>query len=346
MRLLFAVLALGLLVQEPFAQVRTFSSPELKGLRKAVLEVDKDGTERLIGFWKYRLNPYITGGIVVFDIVNNQLTKVWEDNSTLSFVQDWDAADLNGDGILDFAAAGSGSIGEQYHNFIALYLSAGENQYSIQRLPQPGRLYNIALGDIDGDGFSEIVFTEQFDSHPDSEACSWLELEMKVGRWQNGSMIVQSTGITLDTGDEWFELNVGDVNNDGKDEAVLHQHDSADDIGEMALGRSVLVYDLSGEPTIIETIQRPSVFEGTYPKVIVSRTGQILEFKEGSLRPDVLNPIKGLLKIAPVEIPEIDINEWKPVQVDIPTETTTLVLSQPANGKGDARQVVIYNNGR
>lgn len=345
MRYLFPLLALALFVQEPLAQVRTFSSPDLKGLRKAVLETDKDGTERLIGFWNYRLNPYITGGIIVFDIEDNQLQKVWEDNSTLSFVEDWDVADLNGDGILDFAAAGSGTIGEQYHNFIALYLSEGQNQYRIQRLPQPGNLYNVALGDIDGDGFPEIVFTEQFDSHPDSEACTWLELEIKIGRWQNGSMIVQSTGITLDTGDEWFELNLGDINNDGRDEAVLHQYDEQDDHDEPALGRSVLVYDLSGEPTIIETIQRPSVIEDTYPKVTVSRTGQILEFKDGSLRPDILNTGNGLFKLAVNEIPEVDLTQWKPVQIEMPTETTTLVLSQPASGKGDARQLTIYDSG-
>ena len=341
---LVLLLTLTLFILPASAQLRIFTSPDLKGLQRADLEVTDKGIEGLVGFWRYRHTHWVGAGLVALQIKDGELFKVWEDNTSLAYVEGYDVADINDDGKLDFAVAGSGYTDEMsYREFIAFYFSDGDT-YRQEIVPFATSLYHLALGDVDGDGQIEVIFTQQIDSHPDSEGCSWLELEMKIGRWQNGSLQIQGTGITLGSGDHWYHITSGDVNNDGRDEVVLHQFDDTDEPGETGIGRSVLVYDLSGEPTLIESIQRPGNLDDI-PKILISRTGQILEFKDGALRPDILNTGNGLFKIAPIEVPEVDLAQWKPVQIEMPTETTTLVLSQPASGKGDARQLTIYDNG-
>ncbi len=340
MKLLTFLLTLGLFVQEPFAEVRTFSSSELKGIRKAFLEVGQNGTERLIGFWKYQHTYDIGGGIIVLNIVNNQLVKVWEDNSTLSFVMDWGFADINGDDRFDFAVAGSGTVNQDFRYFIALYLSVGENRYQKRLFPQSDLLHHVALGDIDGDRQTEILFTEQFDSHPDVEHCTWPEIRLKIGRWINGNLQIEETEITLGVGDDWNQWLLGDVDNDGKDEAILHQYDTSNEFGNdlPGLGRSVLIYDLDEGTTPTHIIQRPGVTD-TIPVLSVNERGQILEFKKGDIRPTIINLDGGLSKIAIAEIPEVNYTQWSPVQI-----TSNLILSEPVDGNGTDRQITIYDH--
>ena len=337
MRLIF-LFVLSLFVQESFAQVRQFNSSELKGVRKAFLETENDGTEKLIGFWKFQRTPFISGGVVVLKIENDQLLKVWEDNNTFAFVKDWDSIDLNKDGKLDFVVTGLGRTEHGLNDIIALYLSDERNQYQKQTFIQKHTLYHLTLGDIDGDQQTEIVFTEQFDSHPEGEGCSWLELEVKIGRWQNGDLQVQGTGIYLGIGDEWHQLTLGDTDNDGMDELALHQYDTQNGPRDKpALGRSILIYDLHSGIKLIDQIEHLDTEKSWNPRIAIDRIGQILEFRKGSIAPTVLSPNGGLSKIASLDIPEIDLAEWEPIQV-----SSKLVLSQPANGKSDSRQVTIY----
>ena len=344
MRLVF-LLTLALFNLPASAQLRTFTSPDLKGLQRADLEVTDKGIEGLVGFWRYRHTHWVGAGLVALQIKDGELFKVWEDNTSLSYIAGYDVADINDDGNLDFAVAGAGYTDDMsYRKFIAFYFSDGDT-YRQELVPFADSLYDLALGDVDGDGQLEVIFTQQFCSRPGSEETyGWLELEMKIGRWQNGSLQIQGTGITLGIGDEWYQITSGDVNNDGRDEVVLHQWDDTDEPGEVGIGRSITVYDLSGEPTILESMQRPGT-QDDRPRILINRVGQILEFKDGELKPDVLNVGNGLFKIAVNEIPEVDLAQWKPVQIEMPTETTTLVLSQPASGRGDARQLTIYDSG-
>ncbi len=329
---LAAGLALGL-TQSTFAQVRTFTGPELKGIRKAVLEQLPNGTERVIGFWKYQLTPVHTGGVIVLDIVNGRLKKAWEDNRTFSHTNSYDANDLNGDGQLDFVVAGIGlaELGDTLSRYFAIYLSVGANQYQRHIVPRKTLTHHIAIGDIDGDRQNEVVFTEQYDSYSDSEEMGWLELEVKIGRWQNGIFHVQGTGVTLDSGDHWYQLILGDIDNDGRDEALIHQDDSDND-----LGRSVLVYDLDRGVAPAHTLANLDNSLSPIPKLSVSN-GQLLQFESGSINPTVLPLGSGFSKIAQMELPETDLANWEPVQV-----STNLILSQPRDSKSNERQLILY----
>ena len=335
MRFLFLVV-MGLFAQESFAQVRQFTSPDLKGLRKAKLETKVDGAERLIGLWRYQHTHWVSGGIVVLDIVNDQLLKVWEDKNTLAFVNDYDSADLNGDGKLDFAVAGSGYTEQKdFRQFIALYLSDEENQYRRQIIPFDNSPYNLALGDIDGDQQTEVIFTEQFDSHPESKVCSWLELEIKIGQWKNGDFQIKGTGINLPLGDDWSQFVLGDVDGDGIDEVVIHNFGYD--------GRTILIYNLNGETTPAWVIPRPD-----YPNIetiFVNKAGQIVELAKGKTEPVLVDVNGNLSKIAPLDIPELDFAQWQPIQMDLFTDAVSLVLSKPTNGNSTARQITLYRNG-
>ena len=332
--------SLGLFIQEPLAQVRTFNSVELKGIHKAFLEVEQNGAERLIGFWKYDYTHSIGAGVIVLDIVGDRLEKVWEDNSTLSFVQDWDSKDINGDGRLDFAIAGSGNVGQDFRYFIAFYLSDGENQYQKQLFPQGNMIHHLSIGDINGDGQIEILFTEQFESHPEGEFCGRLELRLKVGKWIKGALLIEETEITLGTGDDWDQWLLGDVDNDGKDEAILHQYDTANEVGNdnPGLGRSILVYDLDEGITPTHIIQRPGVTD-TIPILSVNEKGQILAFKKGDAKSTVIGLDGGFFETTIEGIPEANFRQWSSIQMN-----SNLILSEPVGGSGNDRQITIYNN--
>lgn len=329
---------LGLLVQESSARVRNFTSPDLKGLSTVSLEVQKDGTEQLIGLWKYQRTYWVSGGVVVLKIVDDQLLKVWEDNNSLAHVQGYDSADINKDGNLDFVVSSYGYTGSErnYRGFLTFYLSDEENQFRKQLIPFHNAPYHVALGDTDGDQQDDVVFTEQFDSHPDSEGCSWLELEVKIGRWLNGDFQVKGTGIYLRSGDDWSKFTLGDVDKDGKAELLIYNYSNWEP------HRSITIYNLNGETTPAWVIPRPRT-EDT-PTISVNQRGQIIELEKGSIEPTILDIYGSLSKIAPIEIPEIDLGDWNPAQVSGLTEPTTLILSQP-NKKGDlSRQVTIYEN--
>ena len=327
--LLFTVL--GLFVQEASAEVRQFVSPYLKGLQRLELEVRDDGTERLVGFWRYQHTHWVGGGLVVLKIANNQLLKIWEDNSTLAYVNGYGSSDLNKDGKLDFVIAGSGYTEQMnYHKFTAFYLSEGEDQYIRQIIPTDVAIHHLSLGNVDSDEETEIVFTEQFDSHPESNVCGWLELEVKIGHWVDGSFQARGTGINLPVGDDWLQFLLGDVDNDGEDEAVIHNYGYN--------GRTILVYNLNGETTPAWTISRPN----TEVTISVNRAGQIVELKEGESRPTILSLNGGASKITTLEIPEIDLGQWRPIQMTLSATSTNLILSEGVNGNNTARQLTIY----
>ena len=333
---LACLFVLSLFVQETFAQARQFNSPELKGVRKVFLETEDDGTERLIGFWRYQHTPFISGGIVVLEIRDQQLLKVWEDNSTFTYVKDWDSADINGDGKLDFAVAGSGSLEEGYRAFIALFMSNGTNQYQKHVFPRESEAQNLVLGDVDGDQQPEVVFSDRFSSHPELEdelkGCSpWPEFELKIGHWQNGGLLEEATGLVIGEGKMWSQFAIGDIDHDQRDELVIHQHEYE------GAGRWVLVYDLDNRPTLINQFANLDTREDYSPHISIDSAGQILEFNKGRLTPTILNPNGGGSKLAIPEIPEINLAEWLPIHI-----SKTLVLSQPVNSKSHERQVMIY----
>ncbi len=76
-------------------EVRHFTSPELRGTRKAVLEIRDHETERLTCLWgRSSHDLQITTGLTLFEIANNRLEKVWEDAETFFIAKDFDTGDL------------------------------------------------------------------------------------------------------------------------------------------------------------------------------------------------------------------------------------------------------------
>lgn len=331
------LIAFTLFVQEISARVRTFSSPDLKGLANVGLEIRKDGTERLVGLWKYERTHWVHGGIVVFDIVGNQLRKVWEDDNSLAFVQDFDSADINKDGRLDFVVSSGGYIepNKDYHHFLALYLSDGQNQYRKQLIYNK-RPDHVVLGDVEGDNQTDIVFTEQLE-HDNPQVC-WAKYEIKIGKWNNGNFQVRSTGIISKSSDSWARMVLGDIDHDGEAEILIYNHSS------VAPHQQITIYNLNGETTPAWVIPRPQNRQYT-PTILINKSGQILELEKGSITPTILDVHGAASKIAPIEIPEIDLADWNPAQVSGLTEPTTIILSQPKREGDLTRQITIYQNG-
>lgn len=81
------------------------------------------------------------------------------------------------------------------------------------------------------------------------------------------------------------------------------------------------------------------------PNISVNKAGQIIELEKGSLTATILDINGAASKIAPNEIPEIDLADWRPARVSGLTAPTTLILSQPTRERGLTRQITIYENG-
>ena len=328
MRILFFVIAL-LLSQSVSARVRHFTSPEIKGTHKATL--DNNGT--LICFWKYERTPTIHAGLVSFNIVNNQLVKTWEDNDTFFMAYDFDTGDLNRDSHLDFVVAGSGyDEHESYYRFIAFYLSTGPHGYVKRLIARPRKIAHLAVGDIDGDKQPEVVFIERTNPMQD-----WVNLELKIGTWRNGTLSVRDSGIFQGSDVYWTELNLDDVDKDGKAEAL---------VSTTATDHEIRIYDLDPTSrTDIPTYILPR--QEWYSSIAVNTEGQILELglEFPLLSVSSINNGRASSKIATREFAEIDFAAWQPMRLSTPTATTTVVLSRSIREGDISRQISIYDNG-
>lgn len=325
-----------MLTMEVSARVRHFTSPEIKGTHKAFL----DRGETLICFWKYEHSPYVYAGVSLFNIVDDKLVKIWEDNETFFVAYDFDTGDLNGDGRLDLVVAGSGYDENGSHNrFIAFYLSTGTNGYIKQLIPQEDRIHHLAVGDTNGDGQPNIIFTERSNLMQD-----WVNLELKIGTWRNGSLSIRDSGIYKGPDAHWTELTVGDVNADGKAEVLISTTEM--DYDEQSTSHIVRVYDLGPSRLIAEpihTIQR----QEWHSPITVDKVGQVLELglEFPLLTISNINNDQTSSKIAPIDIAEIDFNTWRPMRLNTPTETTTLVVSKSTLEGDISRQISIYDRG-
>jgi hypothetical protein len=115
---------------------------------------------------------------------------------TSAFTKGFDVGDLNLDGIMDFAAGGQGG------GWIHIANPVFGTGFASSNLPTGGG-YDAAIGDLDGDGAPDVVFTE-------------VDLQPKIHiALNNGSgSFPSATSMTMDTNASSHDVEIGDVTGD------------------------------------------------------------------------------------------------------------------------------------
>ena len=311
------------------AQVRHFNTQELTGVDIAVREILSNNSEQLICFRRHR--PTNFSDISIFEIVGEQLNKVWEhDHGAINLSYDFDTGDLNNDGQLDFAVVGMGRYdnGETVSiNHVLLYLSNGDfRNYESHVLSRSRQVFHLAIGDINGDRQKEFIIAETVRSTED-----WFDVELKTVRWFNGAFLVTETGIVAKHPEiYWTEVRLKDVDNDGRDEAL---------ISVMEGGPTLHIYDLD----VLSSNAQPS---RVIPKqeqnspIFVNKKGEFFEL--GVQRPNLIplgpNPAT---KIVPTVLSNLDFSVWHPIEI-VESEADMVIVNRPVGQWSRTRQVSIY----
>lgn len=316
-------------VQPLSAQVRHFNTQELTGVDIAVREVLSNDSEQLICFRRH--GPLDLSHISIFEIVGEQLNEVWEHNhGAINLSYDFDTGDLNNDGQFDFAVVGMGhhNNGKTVStNHMLLYLSSGGyRNYESYVLSRPRQVFHLAIGDINGDSQQEFIIAETIRSTED-----WFEVELKIVRWINGAFLVTETGIMAKHPEiYWTDIRLKDVDNDGRDEALISVTDD---------GQNLHIYDLD----VLSSNAKPSrtiTKQGHNSPILVNKKGEIFEL--GVRRPYIIplgsNPAS---KIAPTVLSNLDLSVWHPIEI-VESETDMVIVNRPVGQWSRTRQVSIY----
>ena len=110
-----------------------------------------------------------------------------------------------------------------------------------------------------------------------------------------------------------------------------------DNWADFAGGRFISVFDLENDEKQ-PTVNFPRSYDEPYLEDLwVNKVGHIIELQRENPKPRVTSLNGTLSKIAAIELPEVDLTVWKPVQITMP-----VVLSELRNGDKTARQVTIY----
>lgn len=318
MRLL-VITALLSFVQPLSAQIQHFESPEFLGISTAVMD---DNTGQIMCYWKHSRNPVRQAGLTLYAIEGTQLNKVWEDAGTFFQGKGFDAGDFNNDGKLDFAAVGSGYRGNEnkFGYIIAFYINRGTNSYEKWIVSRPDEIHHMAVGNLNDDNRDEVLFTELIDANDDG-----MILELKVMEWDNRPRLSRSTGIFKGREIYWERLFLSDVSGDGRDNIIIQEYVSNWSIQTYSLETRGLVHK-------INMLDQESM-------ISVTKQGRILE-----LGTTFVNPlsVQGGLKIAPIDIAELDFTQWHPMAIT-ESKKSRVVVSRPArNPRSFTRRISVY----
>ncbi len=319
------------LSQSLLAQVRHFNTQQLTGVDIAVREILSNNSEQLICFRRH--GPTDLSDISIFEIVGNQLNKVWEHNhGAINLSYDFDTGDLNKDGQLDFAVVGMGrhDNGETVSiSHVLLYLSnSGYRNYEHHLLARPRQVFHLAIGNIDGDDQQEFIIAETIKSTED-----WFDVELKIVRWRNDAFSIIETGIVARHPETyWTDIRLRDIDNDDRDEALISVSDG---------DHKLQIYDLDNLSPDIQPSRIIPKQELNSP-ILVSKKGGIFEL--GVQRPNLIplgpNPAS---KIIPITLANLDLNNWHPIEI-VESETDVVVVNRPVGQWSRTRQISIYEN--
>ena len=307
-------------------RIRHLNSPRFKGTHEAALRIMRDLQEYLICFWKYEHSPRYSAGYSRFDVYENSASPVSKDTRTFFAADDFDSGHLDSDDIMDFVIAGSGRNNRgEFRHIIVVYLTGNGrvSQRKFRAYDSKRNIEHVAIGDIDGDGKQEIVFTEVLEVYDD-----WENLEIKTGQLDSdeGTLHIRNTGVVNNAHSHWSELNLGDVDNDGKDEAIISVNDRAE------------IYKLDDSTSRPVHAFRRKHWHST---LTVNNSGQILELYDDTL--SVRDVSDGFVKTVPKPMPGIDFSQWRPIRVSIAENEAMVVISKPVNGRDISRQITIYD---
>jgi len=211
-------------------------------------------------------------------------------------------ADLNSDGNLDFV------VSSDTDDQARVYLGTGTGGFSAPTSFGIGNSSNIALGDFTGDGIIDFVSTSNLPSDR-------VIIYGGTGSGSFGSAITSTLSATVE------EMQVSDLNSDGRDDLILRQQDDRVRVllgngdGTFQLGLSyatgsnafgLAMGDLNGD-SVDEVIA--TAFDGTINAYLANATAtggiQGFDLRTQSSSLDALTMFQGALRGVTLEIGNI-----------------------------------------
>ena len=172
-------------------------------------------------------------------------------------------------------------------------------------------------------------------------------MELKIGSWKDGNLSIQNTAIAKGDSLSFTGLNLGDVDGDGKEEALVSIWN------DITGGWNIKIYDLDHihagmEPAVVIPQADANILNA------VNRKGQILQLGVKSQQltsfsiADGVTRRRSLAKVAGVAVAEIDPHAWSPVGItfsrsNAATTEKTVILSSSKGKDNFSRQITIFD---
>jgi hypothetical protein len=165
-------------------------------------------------------------------------------------------ADFNHDGRPDIAVACHGYDASPFPGErMKIVLSESDGRYRVQDLSTDvGFFHNVAAGDLDGDGWADLVAVNNFDA-----ASAFVLLNQRNGTFQREALQRLPADVA---GKQYFTVELLDVDGDGKADLFFGGHEWTNNTGN------------GSSPTVVFVNPGTGNFLGVSPSVVPAIPGQ------------------------------------------------------------------------
>jgi hypothetical protein len=163
------------------------------------------------------VNIYLGNGDGTFTLKSSPATGNWPNGVAV--------ADFNDDGIPDLAVANAPCCGYPYTPYLTILVGNGDGTFTAApNAPAPSEAWDVKVGDFNGDGIPDLVFSNQYGSDN--------SIVILLGNGDGTFTAAPSVA----TGNGNNDVHVGDFNGDGKEDMALIYADGGNTILKMMMG--------------------------------------------------------------------------------------------------------------